>query len=247
MAAETPDPSTAIPAANSDELLLVDVHDLVAQACKSPDEAEKLIIEFANRGGFTHVHSTGDYIDPRHWGRRHEGLGSFTPVDFDNSMVRYIRLPADQAGSYLLRQQIDELLRKDFPSRPYKEMRLVRLWRSEALALLRWAGLPLPTQQIAPVNDPAVATSAVSALAATAASNPPASEPRPFPKSIAKKLAGKREMLLAALALQQEFPPDGKTPRSMTNKECKERLSKHRAVSLETLRRVRNLLGRTAN
>jgi len=158
-------------------------------------------------------------------------------------MVRYIRLPADQARAYLLRQELDELLKKDFYGPSYKEMRLVRLWRSEVLALLRWAGLPLPTQ----VNDPAVATSAVSALAATAASNPPASEPRPFPKSIAKKLAGKREMLLVALALQQEFPPDGKTPRSMTGKECKERLSKHRAVSLETLRRVRNLLGRTAN
>jgi len=243
MAAETSDPTTAPPAADSDELLLVDVRDLIAQACKSPDEAERLIIEYARKVGFKHVRCTGDFIDPRHWGLCHEGLGSFTPVDFDNSRVRYIRVPADQAGSYLLRQEIDELLRKDFPSRPYKEMRLVRLWRSEVLALLRWAGLPLPTQ----VNDPAVATSAVSALAATAASNPPASEPRPFPKSIAKKLAGKREMLLVALALQQEFPPDGKTPRSMTGKECKERLSKHRAVSLETLRRVRNLLGRTAN
>ena len=243
MAAETSNPITALPAPNSDELLLVDVRDLITQACKSPDEAERLIIEYARKVGFKHVRCTGDFIDPRHWGLCHEGLGSFTPVDFDNSRVRYIRVPADQAGSYLLRQEIDELLRKDFPSRPYKEMRLVRLWRSEVLALLRWAGLPLPTQ----VNDPAVTTSAVSTFTATTASNPPASEPRPFPKSIAKKLAGKREMLLVALALQQEFPPDGKTPRSMTGKECKERLSKHRAVSLETLRRVRNLLGRTAN
>jgi hypothetical protein len=243
MAAETSDPTTAPPAADSDELLLVDVRDLIAQACKSPDEAERLIIEYARKVGFKHVRCMGNFIDSRHWGLCHEGLGSFTPVDFDNSRVRYIQVPADQAGSYLLRQEIDELLRKDFPSRPYKEMRLVRLRRSEVLALLRWAGLPLPTQ----VNDPAVTTSAVSTFTATTASNPPASEPRPFPKSIAKKLAGKREMLLVALALQQEFPPDGKTPRSMTNKECKERLSKHRAVSLETLRRVRNLLGRTAN
>ena len=135
-----------------DELLLVDVRDLIAQVCKSPDEAERLIIEFARKGGFTHVRCTGGFIDPRHWGLCHEGLGSFTPVDFDNSRVRYIRVPADQAGSYLLRQEMDELLARDFYGPSRKEMRLVRLWRSEALALLRWAGLPLPVQQTAQID-----------------------------------------------------------------------------------------------
>ena len=255
MAAETFDPSTALPAANSDELLLVDFRAFIAQACKSLDEAERLVIEFANGGHLKHVRSTGGYIDPRHWGRCHEGLGSFTPVDFDNSMVRYIRLPADQARAYLLRQELDELLKKDFYGPSYKEMRLVRLWRSDALALLRWAGLPLPTQQIGPVNDPAVATSAMSAPVTTAASNPPPPKLRSLPKSIAKKLAGKPQMLRVALALWQEFP-NGKAPRSLSGKQCARKLSSYweadRKRGLkdphpEACRRTMKLLGRTAD
>jgi len=61
MAAETSNPITALPAPNSDELLLVDVRDLITQACKSPDEAERLIIEYARKVGFKHVRCTGDF------------------------------------------------------------------------------------------------------------------------------------------------------------------------------------------
>jgi hypothetical protein len=126
----------------SEELLLVDVRALVAQACKSRSEAERLIIEYANKGHFKRVRGTGGYIDPRHWGFCDPGLGFFIPVNFDTSTVEYVRLPADKATSYLLRQQMDELLQKDFYGPPHEAMRLVRLWRSEVLSMLTKAGLP---------------------------------------------------------------------------------------------------------
>jgi hypothetical protein len=81
-------------------------------------------------------------------------------------------------------------------------------------------------------------------------SNSPPPKLRPLPKSIAKKLAGKRQMLRVALALWQEFP-DGEAPRSMTGKECRRRLSQYwtggKMPSPETCRRTMNLLGRSAD
>jgi hypothetical protein len=81
-------------------------------------------------------------------------------------------------------------------------------------------------------------------------------KPRPFPKAIAKKLAGKRQMLRVALALRQEFPPDGKAPKSLTGKQCAKRLSPYweadrkrglKDPDPETCRRTMKLLGRAAD
>ena len=77
----------------------------------------------------------------------------------------------------------------------------------------------------APATKTVSATTSIPAFAATAASNPPASESRPFPESIAKKLAGKRQTLRAAYALWQEFPPAGKAPRSLSARRCAVRLA----------------------
>jgi hypothetical protein len=90
------------------------------------------------------------------------------------------------------------------------------------------------------------AASSIPALAAT--SNPSAPAPRPFPKSLAKKLAGKRGMLPVARALWKECPPKGKAPISWTGKECSRRLTKYcdKPPHPETCRRTMKLLGRVA-
>jgi hypothetical protein len=114
----------------------------------------------------------------------------------------------------------------------------------------RWPTVFAP----APVKE---ITASVSALVATAASNPPASESRPFPKSIAKEMAGRWQMIRAGLALWREFPPDGKTPRMMSVQRCTDRLSdaghwkaENEAFGLtdpspDVVGEAMNLLGRT--
>jgi len=77
--------------ADDDFLLLYDVRALVAQRTHSLPEAERLTIEFAQRGHFTKWDYRGDrYIPPEQWGRCYPKLGLSCPVDFDNSTVSYV-------------------------------------------------------------------------------------------------------------------------------------------------------------
>jgi hypothetical protein len=110
---------------------------------------------------------------------------------------------------------------------------------------------------LVPAKEAGSITTSMPGIVATAASNSPASESQPFPKSIAKKLAGSRQMLRAALALWQGFPPAGKTPGTLSAERCRDWLSKAEYWKAENeefgwtdpspdvVGKAMNLLGRT--
>src|SRR5262245_2208072 len=119
MAPETAD-DTSKP--DDDWLLLCDVRTLVAQYCKSPCSAERLIMEYARKGHFKSYRfhdSTGPTerggpgISPTSWGAAYPKLGVCVAVDFANSTVTWMR---GEPGSYAFALLIDEQSEEFLPS-----------------------------------------------------------------------------------------------------------------------------------
>jgi len=137
---------------NSTYLLLYAIRALVARHCGFSPEAERLTIQYANKGHFRRYKFSGGHIDPRHWGACHEELGFYIPVDFERNTVKYVRLPAPEATSYTTRLRLDDLL-EPFYSPAYVEMREVRLARDDVLSMLRELGL-LSSSEQPPASEP---------------------------------------------------------------------------------------------
>jgi len=125
---------------SDDRLLLYAVRALVTRYCGDLLEAERLIIQYANKGHFGRHAWSGGHIDPRRWGACHPELGFYIPVDFERSVVRHICLPAAQATSYTTRLALDDLL-EPYMDRSNTEMREVCLARDDVLSMLRELGL----------------------------------------------------------------------------------------------------------
>jgi hypothetical protein len=136
----------------SDLLLLYAARAFVARHCQPQSllEAERLIIEYANKEHFKRIAWDGDerIIEPRGWGTCNPELGVYVPVDFDRNTVKYIRTSAAEADWYSIRLAQDDLL-KPYQGPSYQEMRNVRLARVELLSMLRELGLLVSSEQSA--------------------------------------------------------------------------------------------------
>ena len=134
-------------------LLLREVRDLVAKYCGgSVPEAERLIIEYAQKGHFRACRFHGDrsasLIQTRHWGAMHPELGLCIPVDFDNSTVTYMRREPPSETTKLMMEDVHENLDQvlELPP-PVFQMRLVRLSRDQVFSMLRMEGLLESSEQ----------------------------------------------------------------------------------------------------
>jgi hypothetical protein len=125
-------------------LFLREARDLVAKYCGgSIPEAERLIIEYAQKGHFKQYRGRGDRpIPPRDWGAEYPEHGLHIPVDFDNSTVTHVDVGPSSETAKLTMEDVNELLEKvvELPP-PVFQMRLARLDRDEVFSMLRRAGL----------------------------------------------------------------------------------------------------------
>jgi hypothetical protein len=156
-------------ASADDWLLLCDFVALITEYCgKSEIAAKQLILDFYAESGrpfayrYQSVGKALDMsgrpiqgIDPRHWrsSAESERWGIHVDVDWKNNWVTWIRTePADVKPELLL--EVLKHLHKYLPVDPVYQIRLVRLPRRDAFAILRWAGLPQPRPKPSPPPEP---------------------------------------------------------------------------------------------
>jgi hypothetical protein len=244
MAAETPDPTTALPAAASDEplplddprwvLLDIPFHGLVKRVGHRDVAAHDLtkVLAMPPLDGVRSMvrwwpYEKRELLPFSYWATHYP--------DWDNRRNRIRVWPCRPLGGI-------------GPNGPIHED-VHYAWKPDLMRV--WPEMFPPVSG----KEARFITTSMSGIAATAASNSSAPESRPFPKSIAKKLAGNRQMLRAAYALWQEFPPAGKTPRSLSVRRCRTRLASHWEAdneefgltdpSEDVVGKAMNLFGRT--
>jgi hypothetical protein len=137
-------------------LFLREARDLVAKRCgESAPEAERLIIEYAQKGHFKRYRRHRDRsIPPRHWGAMHPEFGLYILVDFDNNTVMHVNAGPSSETTKLMMEDVNERLEKvvELPP-PVFQMRLVCLSRDEVLSMLRMEGLLESSEQPAVVVE----------------------------------------------------------------------------------------------